>query len=71
MIMKGAVIFRLLCIAALWILICVWYVDRLVKTGTEINLRTLFPILASGIIIIVPLYKKYFKNADNGQSKRK
>ncbi|MDD6889288.1 MAG: hypothetical protein PUD39_03420 [Bacteroidales bacterium] len=45
--------------------------DRLVKTGTEINLRTLFPIVASGIIIIVPLYKKYFKNADNGKKNGK
>lgn len=69
--MKGAVIFRLVCIAALWILICVWYVDRLVRTNTDLNLRTLFPILASGIIIIVPLYKKYFKNADNGKEKGK
>ena len=69
--MKGATVFRLLCIAALWVIICVWYVDRLVKTGTEINLRTLFPIVASGIIIIVPLYKKYFKNADNGKKNGK
>ncbi|MBD5210717.1 MAG: hypothetical protein HDS54_07375 [Barnesiella sp.] len=69
--MKGATIFRLLCIAALWILICIWYVDRLVRTQTEINLRTLFPIVASGIIIIVPLYKKYFKNTDNGQKNGK
>ncbi|MBD5229579.1 MAG: hypothetical protein HDS69_06035 [Bacteroidales bacterium] len=69
--MKGATIFRLLCIAALWILICIWYVDRLVRTQTEINLRTLFPIVASGIVIIVPLYKKYFKNTDNGQKNGK
>ncbi|MBD5257415.1 MAG: hypothetical protein HDS52_01830 [Barnesiella sp.] len=69
--MKGATIFRLLCIAALWILICIWYVDRLVRTQTEINLRTLFPIVASGIIIIVPLYKKYFKNTDNSQKNGK
>ena len=69
--MKGATVFRLLCIAALWIIICIWYVDRLVMTKTEINLRTLFPIVASGIIIIVPLYKKYFKNADNGKKNGK
>lgn len=69
--MKGAVIFRMACIAVLWILICVWYVDMLVKSNTGITLRTLFPIVASGIIIIVPLYKKYFKNADNGRNKPK
>lgn len=61
--MKGAVIFRLLCITALWLLICGWLIDRMVKTGTELNLRTLFPVIASGIIIFVPLYKKYIRDA--------
>lgn len=64
--MKGSVIFRLFCIAALYVLLCIWYVSRLVITESEINLRTLLPIVISGIIIFVPLYKKYFK----GENKR-
>lgn len=69
--MKGATIFRLACIATLWLIICIWYVGQLIKSETDLNLRTLFPIIASGIIIAVPLYKKYFKNADDGQKKKK
>ena len=69
--MSGAKIFRLICIILLWVLVCVWYVDRLLQSNTELNLRTLFPIIASGVIIIVPLYKKYVKNVDDGQKKGK
>lgn len=69
--MSGAKIFRLICIILLWVLVCVWYVDRLIQSNTELNLRTLFPIIASGVIIIVPLYKKYVKNVDDGQKKGK
>lgn len=69
--MSGAKIFRLACIILLWVLVCVWYVDRLIQSNAELNLRTLFPIIASGVIIIVPLYKKYVKNVDNGQKKGK
>jgi hypothetical protein len=37
-------------------------VVRMVATNTPINLMTLFPIIASGIIVFVPLYKKYIRN---------
>lgn len=59
--LSAAIIFRLACIILLWIFFCVWLILRYVETGTPINLRTLFPIVASGIIVLVPLYKKYFK----------
>lgn len=60
--MKGTVIFRLACIITLWIIFCGWLILRYRETGTEINLRTVFPVVASGIIVFVPLYKKYFKD---------
>lgn len=59
--MKGAVIFRLVCIVLLWLFFCGWLLTRYAQTGTPITLRALFPIVASGIIVFVPLYKKYFK----------
>lgn len=69
--MKKSNIIRLSIIVLLWLLVCVWYVDMLIKTDSGLNLRTLFPIIASGIIIIVPLYKKYKKDTDNGQTNGK
>lgn len=60
--MKKTVIFRLFCIAALWLIFCGWLLNRYVETGTPFNIRTLLPIVVSGGIIFVPLYKKYFKN---------
>lgn len=59
--MKGAVIFRLFCITMLWLLFCWWLIDRMIRTNTEFTLLTLFPFVASGIIVFVPLYKKYVK----------
>lgn len=61
--MKGAVIFRLVCIVLLWLFFCGWLISRYAATGTPITLRSLFPIVASGIIVFVPLYKKYFKKS--------
>lgn len=61
--MKGAIIFRLSCIVLLWLFFCGWLLVRYAQTGTPINLRTLFPLVASGIIVFVPLYKKYFKKS--------
>ncbi len=58
---NSATIFRLACIVVLWIIFCGWLVTRYIETNTPITLRTLFPIIASGIIVFVPLYKKYFK----------
>ncbi len=59
--MKGAILFRLVCVTLLWLFFCGWLLYRYNLTGTPINLRTLFPLVASGIIVFVPLYKKYFK----------
>jgi uncharacterized membrane protein YwzB len=72
--MKKSVIFRLVCIALLYVALCYILLDAMIKSGTPLNLRTLFPFVAAGIIIFVPLYKKYFKNAtshDNGKKERK
>ncbi len=60
--MKKSEIFIMVLLALLFIGLCWFYVDVLVRSGSEINLRTLLPIPISGIIIFVPLYKKYVKN---------
>lgn len=48
-------IIRLCFIAALWIAISV----LLIVTSVRITLYTIFVIVASGIVVFVPLYKKY------------
>lgn len=48
-------------IAVLYAALCWFYIDILIRSHAEINLRTLLPILFSAIIIFVPLYKKYIK----------
>ncbi|MCM1111067.1 MAG: hypothetical protein NC336_07665 [Clostridium sp.] len=53
---KKTDIFRLSCIAILWVLIC-W----LLIVSQPFTPRVLLVIIASGIIVFVPLYKKYFK----------
>lgn len=60
--MKWSVILRFAIIGVLWAGICGILVARMLATGTPLNLMTLFPIIASGIIVFVPLYKKYVKN---------
>lgn len=65
--MKLSVILRFAIIGLLWLGVCVWYAMRIHAAGREITFVTLFPVLASGIIIFVPIYKKYVKN---GGSKR-
>lgn len=44
-------------LAALWLILCF-----LVVTSQPFTLRVLFIIVASGIVVWVPLYKKYVKN---------
>ena len=61
--MKGAIIFRLSCIVLLWLFFCGWLLTRYAETGTPITLRSLFPLVASAIIVFVPLYKKYIKKS--------
>ncbi len=48
-------IIRLCFIAALWIAISV----LLIVSSVKITLYTIFVIVASGIVVFVPLYKKY------------
>lgn len=45
--------FRIACIILLWIYLCY----LLIKGYGEINLRVFLVIIASGIIIFVPIYK--------------
>jgi len=53
-------IIRFACILLLWLALC-----YLLVTRTErIDGMTIFTIIASGIIVFVPLYKKYIKNKD-------
>lgn len=52
---------RLCCIALLWVLLVIF----LLKTA-RLDIFTLFAILASGIVVFVPLYKKYF-GRNNGR----
>ncbi|MDE6810363.1 MAG: hypothetical protein K2J42_09805 [Muribaculaceae bacterium] len=61
--MKGTDIFRFSCITLLWLLLC-WMV---IASTPKITFMTIFVIIASGIIVFVPLYKKYLKNGRNKQ----
>lgn len=44
-------------LAVLWIWLCV----TLIRLGGGVNFKNLFLIIASGIIIFVPLWKRYFR----------
>lgn len=68
--MKLSVIIRFIIIGALWIGVCAYYIVRLRAVGSEINLLTLFPLIASGVIVFVPLYKKYVRNGGQSKSKK-
>lgn len=52
--MNASTIIRLACLTALWVLLC-----YLLIQGRGFNLWTLFVIVASGIVVFVPLYKKH------------
>ena len=47
---------RFACILGLWL-----FLVYIVWTRAEPNFMTLFAIVASGIIVFVPLYKKYIR----------
>ena len=47
-------------IALLWLVLCYLLVTRVER----ITFRTVFTIVASGIIVFVPLYKKYMRKDD-------
>ncbi|MBO4955476.1 MAG: hypothetical protein J6C77_03625 [Muribaculaceae bacterium] len=55
--MNTAAKLRFACIVLLWLLLC-WIV---VSSTPRITLYTIFVIVASGIVVFVPLYKKYKK----------
>lgn len=52
--------FNIACIILLWIYLCY----LLIKGYGGLNMRAMLTILASGIIIFVPIYKKIRRNKD-------
>lgn len=48
-------------ITLLWI----WLVSTLIISGGGVTFKNLFLIVASGIIIFVPLWKRYFRQNKN------
>ncbi|MBD5240967.1 MAG: hypothetical protein HDS50_03980 [Bacteroides sp.] len=62
--LRGQDIFRLSCITLLWLALC-----YLVVSTQRFNLRVAFILVASAIIIFVPLYKKYIRSKDHDNSK--
>ena len=63
--MNNATKFRIVCIVLLWIALCY----LLVSSG-PFTLKTLFVIVASGIIVFVPLYKKHFRGKNNNTDEK-
>ena len=59
---SGGVVARFAIIGLLWAGLCAWYVAHMVAAGTQVTLLTLFPLIASVIVVFVPLYKKYVRN---------
>lgn len=58
--MNGAKYFRFGCILLLWCALVYLLVTRVER----VTAMTVFTIVASGIIVFVPLYKKYVRNKD-------
>ncbi len=48
---------RFICLTLLWVVLCV-----MVVASQPFTLRVAFIIICSGIVVWVPLYKKYIKN---------
>lgn len=57
--MSKYTIFRVVCLVLLWVFLCVMLISR-----REFDFMVLFTIVASGIVIFVPVYKKYKKEKD-------
>ena len=55
--MNMANIIRFGLVGLLWLALCYLLVSRM----KQVTLLNLFPLIASGIIIFVPMYKKYIK----------
>ena len=60
--LSPAVIFRLVCVTLLWVALA-----YLVLKTARMNFFTLFALIASGVVVFVPLYKKYFRNDGNNR----
>lgn len=69
--MKTSVVIRFVIVGLLWALCCGVLIARMIAVGTPINIITVFPIVASGICIFVPLYKKYIRNDKQRKSNGK
>ncbi len=52
-------IIRFTCVLLLWLALC-----YILLTKARIDFMVLFAIVASGIIVFVPLYKKYVRKKD-------
>ncbi|MBD5240079.1 MAG: hypothetical protein HDS64_11780 [Bacteroidales bacterium] len=57
--MRTGDILRLIFIALLWLALV-----ALILTTARVDFFTLFAIVASGIVVFVPLYKKYYGKRD-------
>lgn len=55
--MNGSEKFRAACIIVLWLALC-----YIVIASQPFTLRVAFVVIASGIIVFVPLWKKYVRN---------
>lgn len=55
--MKSSAVIRFVILGVIWIALVAMLIAR-----TQITLYTIFVVLASGIVVFVPLYKKYVKN---------
>lgn len=55
--MKGYQIFRFACLVSLWLILCYFVVAY-----QPFTLRVAFIVVASGIMVFVPVYKKHIKN---------
>lgn len=59
-IMTTGNIIRFVCILLLWLALCYILLTR----AARIDFMVIFAIVASGIIVFVPLYKKYVRRKD-------
>ncbi len=51
--------FNIICLTLLWLILC-----GLIVTKSTINFMTIFTIIASGIIVFVPIYKSKKREKD-------
>lgn len=54
-------IFRFVCVVLLWLALCYILITR----SQVVDFRVVFAIIASGIVIFVPIYKKYKRGKEN------